>query len=376
MKIDKNVLIETTLGDKIDNKTVVDVSDESKKSAEGDIEKALDEMLDTARFGRLVDDDEYQALMIIGPAGIGKTARINSWARKNNINLTTVLTSGLDDGDVGGALIQNKDTGEADKLPASIFNGLDRPNSVLFLDEYNRGSMAVRNTLLYLINDHKLPDQRPQYKDNNGFRKFDNLLFVVLAQNPDSTSSDGYGGTGEPLERAEKSRMWFLYATPSPRVQRFFMENKFTDQIKKLEAKKDSLDEQTYYRYLTALEGRMKIASTLLSSSSFQFDTDQETLDSEENGNGLGLDSRNLAKLLNRCNGTKQDFLKKWDSQCNSLKKPVVQQILANYTDVDNKANQALRRGTDSKFISSNGDAVFGRKQHSVWDDVYPHLKD
>ena len=118
----------------------------------------------------------------------------------------------------------------------------------------------------------------------------------------------------------------------------------------------------------------MKIASTLLDSPDFHFDTDDETTQSEEEGNGLGLDSRNFAKLLNRCNGTKRDFLNKWDAQCNSLKKPTVERILSDYKDVENKANQALKYGTNSKFINNNDGAVFGKKQHSVWDDIYPNL--
>lgn len=51
------------------------------------------------------------------------------------------------------------------------------------------------------------------------------------------------------------------------------------------------------------------------------------------------------------CDGTKDDFLDLWSSMVNPLKKSTVEGILANYVDVDDKANDALKTETDSQVF-------------------------
>ena len=47
----------------------------------------------------------------------------------------------------------------------------------------------------------------------------------------------------------------------------------------------------------------------------------------------------------------KDMFLEEWDSFCDSFKKPTVKAILSEYHDVDDKANDALKGGTQSKVF-------------------------
>ena len=79
------------------------------------------------------------------------------------------------------------------------------------------------------------------------------------------------------------------------------------------------------------------------------------------NGNGLILTARTLTNLLQNCDGTKEDFLDNWNNFCNSTKKTMVEGILANYQDVDDKANDALKGGTESEVFSKKASTLSGR---------------
>lgn len=66
--------------------------------------------------------------------------------------------------------------------------------------------------------------------------------------------------------------------------------------------------------------------------------------------------------------GTKSDFLDVWNHYCNPKKKRVIEDILGDYVDIDDKANDALKGGTES--------SVFG-KSNSARDmlkNLYPEL--
>ena len=78
----------------------------------------------------------------------------------------------------------------------------------------------------------------------------------------------------------------------------------------------------------------------------------------------------NIKKLLDETDGTKKDFLDNWSDYCNYKKKSVVETILSDYVDVQDKANDVLSGGTQSSVFGknlSNLDKLF---------DKYPELKD
>lgn len=318
----------------------------------GDIEEACDDALKAGlraqRTLKKGGDPEFPALLLVGEAGTGKTSRVKDWAKKKGINCIVKLTSTMDDTDLGGAVTADKNHEVAVRLASTEFDGLDEPNSILFLDEYNRGSGGVRQTLLNVINDHWIPDVRQP----GSRRYFPNLLFVVCAMNPDT---EGYN-TGDSLDRAERSRLYRVDVKADPRAARGFFKRKFEFDIKNADDEEEARE----------AEGRLKLSQTLLTHPSFKFDDAESTMESEEVGNGQILNSRTLAKLLDMCDGTKEDFLKRWDRICNSLKKPMAERILADYKDVEDKANDALKYG-DAK-------PVFQKKEKSDWDDVSSQL--
>lgn len=353
-------LTEDTLGDAIDkeiNKAAqgmdnpeVAVVDDEGSTRDGDIEKALNRAYKVAKRNQKNGRDEYQGVLLIGEAGTGKTSRVKKWSAKHGVNLLIKQASSMDDTDLGGALTANKDHTVAVRLASTEFDDLERENSVLFLDEYNRASTGVRQTLLQLVNDHMIPDARVK----GGMRVFPNLLFVVCAMNPD----DGYN-VGDSLDPAERSRLFRVDVAPDKGLALRFLSDVYKKEIEQAEDAEEARES----------EGRLKLVQTILSNRSFNFDTGQDREESEEQGNGQILNTRTFAKLIDLCDGTKEDLLDLWNGYCNSLKKPIVERILADYEDVEDKANDAL------KFDKEKGaESVFKQREKSIWDDIEPAL--
>lgn len=310
-----------------------------QNQTQGQIESALDRALKVAKRTAGKEGVSYPNVLFISEAGLGKTAVCRAWARANGINLVEVRGSTLDPTDIGG-LFAPPEKGEtrAKKISTGIFEPLEQPNSVLFLDEMNRANKAVRNALLELINSHYLPDpNNPQ----GGQRFLPNFLFTIATINPPSGEYNA-----DALDPAELSRFRNISLTADNKYILKYLEKIYTEAAEK--ARKDGDNEEALEN-----EGRKKLAQTLLNSKKFTFDDSQDIsmgrdkLDYQYHP----LNYRSLNMLLDTCDGTKEDFLDLWNDMCNPLKKSTVEGILANYVDVDDKANDALKADTDSEVF-------------------------
>lgn len=268
---------------------------------------------------------------------------IEDWASNNGVNLFTLQGSSLDAADMGGLPMIDKGDGSkalrAQKVGTGILDQLDRPNSVLFLDELNRARQDVRAALLQLINQHIVQD----FTADGGMRYFPNFLFTVAAINPSGKA--GYQ-TYE-LDSAEKGR----FANIDLKVENDVVMNYLVPHYEE-----EAQDFEELGDHDAALEAERKaaIAKKLLSSPSFDFDDMQSEEESgdDESWNGLTTSPRNLSLLLDSCNGTKADFINKWDKHCNNLHLGNVKMALANYVDIEDKANDALKAGTQSNLFN------------------------
>lgn len=299
----------------------------------GSVEKALDRIYKTAKRAQRSGSKEFQNLLLIGRAGVGKTAIVKRWAKDNGVNLVDKDAKTMDPSDLGGIVFADAEhPGQATKLRSNELDALQAPNSVLFLDEYNRAPSDVRGSLLTLVNDHELISGKEKIE-------FPNLLFTVAAINPPNPNYN----TDE-LDAAERSRFYQEYVEAEPDVLLDFLVNRhFKPQLK------DADEEEA-----TEIEGRIKLATTLLSSREFAFDTEEdENRLSEEDPNAPILNPRSFTKALEMSDGTKEDFLDVWNHMCNRDKKGMVERILANYQDVDNKANDALKRYKGGEEVKS-----------------------
>ena len=186
----------------------------------------------------------------------------------------------------------------AQKVGTGILDQLDRPNSVLFLDELNRARPDVRAALLQLICDHVVQD----FTSDGGMRYFPNFLFTIAAVNP----SGGQGYQTYELDSAEKGRFGSHNVTVENDVIMDYLVDFFTKRAQAFE-KSGNMNREAIER------GRAEIARKLLSSSNFDFDTmeSEEEARDDDTWNGLTTSPRNLTLLLKDSNGTKQDFLNK-----------------------------------------------------------------
>lgn len=318
----------------VDNVNVV----KSKSQIETVLDEALESNLEQHELG----GHHFENVLLIGQAGTGKSSIVRQWAKDNNINLYEVRAAGMDDTDLGGAITPSGDNKTVVRLNSTEFDVLNRPNSVLFLDEYNRAPQTVRTQLLELINSHVVPDSR----EPNGQRYLENFLFTIAAINP----ADANYNT-DTLDMAERTRFRNVDVVSEPKNLLGHFEREWQDM-----ADRASTPERKQ-RWL----GRLNLAKALLSSREFTFDTKEDIEKTQDQGNGLALNSRTLENLLQGSNGTKEDLLKKWPEYVNNLKLNMAKSILSNYKDIDDKANDALKTETQSTVFSqakSNWDKI------------------
>lgn len=337
----KFVLKEETLKDKVDQAEKL-LDDPVVVEEKGQIEKELDRALET-NLEEIEDDGRnFSNVLLVGEAGTGKTARVFAWAKKNNVNIVLVQASSMDDTDLGG-VISKGDHDEVKRLATTEMDELDtEPRSVLFLDEYNRAPQSVRASLLTLIQDHVVRDDRVK-----GKRRFlKNFLFTIAAINPDSSDYDT-----DRLDDAEMSRFKRVDVYSDPNNTWQYLHNLYAG---KIERTKDKNRKLKYQR-------KLNLVDTLLKSKKFKFDSAQDKENSKMNGNGLILTARTLTNLLQNCDGTKDDFLANWNNFCNSTKKTMAEGILAKYEDIDDKANDALKGGSESEIFAKKSSSLSGR---------------
>lgn len=346
--ISEEVMYEDTLGDRAEAaaKKVLD-NPETEDNA-GQIESELNRALKVNQREIKNGGTNFQNVLFVGAAGTGKTARIKAWADSKGINLVHILASTMDDTDLSGALSPDNTNGIVQRLASTEFDELsDVENSVLFLDEFNRAYESVRGTLLTLIQDHTIPDPRVPGKE----RFLPNFLFTIAAVNP----SDGEYNTRK-LDPAERTRFKRVDVYSDPRNTMNYLVKELQRQINQSDDPEDILEFQR----------KQDLVRAILGNKEFTFDTQEEIdMNSEDNGgNDLITTARSFTNLVWGCDGTKKDLLKLWNSYCNALKKPVVERILGDYKDKQDKANSVFQ----------NQDSVFAKAEKSAWDTIKDFL--
>lgn len=308
------------VADQIEAEEIVNVEQEP----ETHIEKALNKALNQSRKGMTED---FPNILLIGDAGFGKTQIVKQWAKKNNINLVYKDAKTMSPTELGGLYARDPDNArKGTKLGSTEFTrGLSKPNSVLFLDEFNRAKQEVIGSLLTLVQDHVVWDP-----DVEGEMLYlDNFLFTIAAINPPNSAYPG----ARQLDPASRSRYRRVVVTPDAQEHLRYLTKFYTDKIQNATDATDKLEN----------EGRLKLAQTLLNSPDFYYDTTTEVEDNTDDDAYVPLNYRSLKLALDSSNGTKADFLEVWPDYCNYKKKRLVSDILKNYEDVQDKANDALK---------------------------------
>jgi len=352
--------------DAVDAEEVIPVPDEPDKQDLGMIWTELDkslaaaqEAVEIASYDDTHPDGDYPNLLLIGGAGIGKTAQIKEWAKKRGVNLFMLQGSALDAADMGGLpIVDSSDETDKDgkpkkvlraqKVGTGILDQLDRPNSVLFLDELNRARPDVRAALLTLICDHLVQD----FTADGGMRPFPNFLFTVAAVNPSGkTGYDTYE-----LDQAEMGRFTSKEVKAENAVWLRYAYNDFKEKAQKAaEHGNDALAAKCL--------ARGELAKAIVGNASFTFDDELAAEEYEDNPdwNGKLTTPRNITRALLRCDGTKASLIDGWSGDCNNLQEPLIKKILNKYEDKIDKANSVLARGTDSPLLKKKAQSPMER---------------
>lgn len=324
-----------------------------------EIEQELDRNLVIARrMSRRGATSGFPAVLFEGESGVGKTSIVSQWAKDNGLNFFSYDVRNASPESLQGVIANHPDHKEfvIRKISTELLMPLSRPNTIMFIDEYNRGKVQVRNALLDLIISHKMivpmvgsfEESKKTYEpygelQEDGYLFFPNLLFVVAAQNPYKHT---YAGTQE-LDAAEVDRFSIKKIDANNEHVLAYLVKKYT---KDMELDREAGDEEGALES----EGRIALAKKLLTSPDFYFDTaDEREKLYDENPSNKYLGPRSLEFLLTKCDGTKDDFIKRWNDYCNYKKKTAVETILSDYVDVQDKANDAIKEPTKSDVFSN-----------------------
>lgn len=307
------------------------------------------------------------AVIIWGDPGTGKTTRVKSWAvgerdrlplnfLKKRCNLVVFKGDDFDEVTLRGVMAKNDKNPETYvRLTGTDFDRLDRPNSVLYIDEVNRTKPSAIDGLLKLINEKEVIDNRTP----NRTRHLNNLLMTVCTANFED-SSRGLDVTTHKLSAAMINRLKQIVVVFDPQQWlNGYFKQEVLDSIKNILTKEYNADAENIFEMgLTpdqmaqaAAEwvGRFNIAKTLIENGFVPNDTSEVV--AERTSDQLAFTSpRSFTDLLLECNGTKADFLSKWNQFCNNSAYKEVEGLLRDYTDDESlKANRAL--DYDSKSI-------------------------
>lgn len=307
-------------------------------------------------------------LLFVGRAGTGKTAQIKKWCKARNVNLVMKDAKSLDKSDIGGGVARQNDengigTNKMTHLSNTEFDSLNTPGSVLFLDELNRADPEVMGSLLTLILDHEIPDS----ESASGMKHFDGWLFTVAAINP----ADYYEGTNA-MDAAMLNRFTQEDMGEVDTLQyKKYELGEIKKDIERLEAsielEQDEEEREDLIDELTDTQGMYKLAETLLSSPYFSWDTLEDEAYCTEHGVS-SLSPRSFSAVIEASQGKKDMLLKQWPKLCNPDKLDMVEQILTNYKDVDDKANDALKY--KGGFLDDDDEGETILNQETVYDKL------
>ena len=295
------------------------------------ITNALDKALKKAKRMKGAVED-FPNILLVGDAGSGKTSIVRQWAKDNGINLVQKNLGTMGPEAFGGIIARDADDPRyATRLGTNeMIKALEKPNSVLFLDEYNRAKTEVRGAVLTLVQNHMVWDPTQENQE----KYLDNFLFTVAAINP---PNGAYKGAKE-LDPAELTRFYTLSIQMDPAEQLSYLKKEYKNKIK------NASDDEEKLEY----EGRLAIAEKVLNDPDFYYDTAEEIQDNFDDNSYKPLNYRSFKMALDFSDGTKKDFLDTWNHYCNYQKKNKIEQALSDYVDVKDKATKAIEDPSES----------------------------
>ncbi len=345
-----------------------------------ELTEVLDDCLASAMVGHRMGTHDGVDLLVSGLPGSGKTGITKQWAKDRGVNLFYLNAKNDDLGAIlNGFPVdveeEDEEIGKVHKVIRSYsksLDALDRENSVLFLDEFNRAPSKLRAVLLSLINEHVVDGP-----GDDGFRHFNNLLFTVACINPSVPTDPG----AMDLNDAEMSRFvdtldWDSNVPDAIKYIRFH--------LKKIIKSLDPKDEH-YNFFYTRYNKILNLAEALLGDPTFEFDTRDDLLDLF-NAKAKMLNQRSITDAIMKHGYSKQKFLR-WTDKLSSFldkDKEMIHSILDNWVEPEvtlpgsgattpEQAADTSAEGTgDATGADSDDfDSVFGTEGEEVDDGLF-----
>lgn len=291
------------------------------------IKNKLTDILDRAlrENNELIDEGMPQMMknvFVCGLPGSSRTAVIKNWCNTNGINLVQLNAKDKEIDDIiNGITVPLRDDNggirNVVKFRSKKLNALEKPNSVLFLDELNRQqNEALRGTLLDILKDKSIGITNEDGTDAK-YHTFNNLLFCIVTMNP--SAKNDLGATE--LNAAELccGSYWVDFESTKESALEYF--NKFLTPVLKrngkfmlrLEPYKDTNEDfANYYKEArkTFVESayELKLATFILNSSTFRFSdrTDVERVANYE------ISKDNLGRTLKDIKGQPVSYIKRF----------------------------------------------------------------
>jgi hypothetical protein len=291
----------------------------------------LDDCLANAMANHAAGTHDGVDLLITGLPGSGKTGITKQWAKDRGVKLFYLNAKNDDLGAILNGfpvdtIEKDKDGKDVHRVTRSFsksLDALDEPNSVLFLDEFNRAAPKLRAVLLSLINEHVVDGD-----GEDGFRHFDNLLFTVACINPSVPTDPG----AMDLNDAEMSRFvdsmdWDSHTDDALRYIVFHI----NEMIKALKP-----SDENYAYFYKRYHKILNLTNALLGDYRFEFDSRDDLLDLF-NDKAKMLNQRAITDALMAHGYNKDKFLNWVDKYSKFLEKDkvMIHDILDSYVEMD-----------------------------------------